>query len=184
MCSTQPGVIWLKVFRGEASSLDELCAQLPVDPEQTRKALDELVALGRITHTEAGLSSTNVVVPLGAAHGWEAAILDHFRAVALAIGSKVRAGFQGSSASDRTGGSTFSFTLDATHPSAEEVYGLLQEQRGRVQALWDRVSAYNTAHPPDDASATRVTFYLGQSVEETALDEQASEGDEAEEEEG
>jgi hypothetical protein len=172
-------VVWLKVFRGEATTLDELCAQLPVEPEQTRRALVELTALGRITQTDAGLASTNVVLPLGAAHGWEAAILDHFRAVAVAIGSKVQAGSQGSSAADRVGGSTFTFTLDPDHPHAEEVNGLLRELRGRVQALWDRVSAYNAEHAPEEANATRLTFYLGQSVEETTPDEPPPERDEA-----
>jgi hypothetical protein len=71
----------------------------------------------------------------------------------------------GARADDRIGGSTFTFTLDAGHPDAEEVYGLLRELRGRVQGLWDRVSTYNTSHPPDEESATRVTFYMGQSLE-------------------
>lgn len=160
-------VVWLKVFRGEASAVDELCAQLPVDADQTRLAVSELLALGRLQQGASGLSSTNVVLPLGAAHGWEAAILDHFRAVAVAIGIKLRAGFAGAQVSDRIGGSTFSFTLHPEHPDAEEVYGLLREVRTRVQTLWDRVSAYNTEHPADEDSTTRVTFYLGQAVEET-----------------
>jgi hypothetical protein len=167
-------VVWLKVFRGEASSVDELCTQLPVSSVETRRAVEELLKIGRLTQGKEGLTSTNVVLPLGAAHGWEAAILDHFRAVAVSIASKLRGGAQGANAQDRVGGSTFTFTLDAQHPHADEVYGLLREQRTRVQALWDRVSAYNAAHPPDEASAARVTFYLGQSVEEPA-DETAEE---------
>jgi hypothetical protein len=159
-------VVWLKVFRGEASSVDELCAQLPVDAEQTQLAVRELLKIGRLQQGAAGLSSANVVLPLGAAHGWEAAILDHFRAVAVAIGTKLRTGFDGAQASDRIGGSTFTFTLDAGNPDADEVYGLLRELRARVQPLWDRVSAHNLAQPPDENSATRVTFYLGQTLED------------------
>jgi hypothetical protein len=161
-------VVWLKVFRGEAQSVDALCSQLPVDAAQTRLAVEELLAIGRLGQGPHGLTSTNVVLPLGAEHGWEAAILDHFRAVAVAIGTKLRAGFDGAQANDRIGGSTFTFTLDAAHPDADEVYGLLRELRARVQGLWERASAYNTAHAPDEASATRVTFYLGQSLEENA----------------
>jgi hypothetical protein len=164
-------VVWLKVFRGDASSVDALSAQLPVDPAQTQRAVQELLAIGRLQQGPQGLTSTNVVLPLGAAHGWEAAILDHFRAVAVAIGSKLRAGTNGAHADDRIGGSTFTFTVDAAHPDAEEVYGLLRELRARVQVLWDRVSAYNAAHPPDEQSARRVTFYMGQSLEEHVEDE-------------
>lgn len=164
-------VIWLKVFRGEATTREGLCTQLPVPAPEIERAIDELLTLGRLKQGAAGLESTNVVLPIGSAHGFEAAILDHFRAVAVAIATKLRARSRGSQLADRMGGSTFTFTLDAAHPDAEEVYGLLREQRTRVQALWDRVSAYNTAHTPDEASATRVTFYLGQSVEEGAGDE-------------
>jgi hypothetical protein len=173
-------VVWLKVFRGEATTREALAVQLPVDAAETRRAVDELLALGRLHEGEQGLSSTNVVLPLGAAHGWEAAILDHFRAVAVAIATKLRAGTQGSNLRDRTGGSTFTFTLGPGHPHAEEVYAQLRELRTKVQALWDQVSAYNTTHPPDDASATRVTFYLGQSVEETGADDDGNGRDEAE----
>lgn len=165
-------VIWLKVFRAEATTLDALCAQLPVTHAEVARAVDELIALGRLSRGPEGLESTNVVLPLGAAHGWEAAILDHFRAVAVAIATKLRAGLSGSNLGDRIGGSTFTFTLSPEHPHADEVYGLLREQRTRVQALWERVSAHNTANPPDEASATRVTFYLGQSVEDAAGDEE------------
>jgi hypothetical protein len=168
-------VAWLKVFRGEATTLDALCAQLPVEAAQMQKAVDELIALGRLKRVHAELESTNVVLPLGAAHGWEAAILDHFRAVAVAIGTKLRAGMSGANVVDRIGGSTFTFTLDAQHPDTEEVYGLLREVRGRVQSLWERVSAYNGAHAPDEASATRVTFYLGQSIEEAAAGDEPPE---------
>jgi hypothetical protein len=173
-------VVWLKVFRGEATTREALSLQLPVDPAETRRAIDELLALGRLQEGEDGLTSTNVVLPLGAAHGWEAAILDHFRAVAVAIATKLRGGTQGAQLADRIGGSTFTFTLGPGHPHADEVYSQLRELRTKVQALWDQVSAYNTAHPPDEASATRVTFYLGQSVEEAGADDDANGRDEAE----
>ena len=169
-------VIWLKVFRGEATTREALGTQLPVAGPEIERAVDELLQLGRLKQGASGLESTNVVLPIGSAHGFEAAILDHFRAVAVAIAVKLRGGMRGAQWADRIGGSTFTFTLDAAHPDAEEVYGLLREQRTRVQALWDRVSAYNTAHAPDEASATRVTFYLGQSVEEGVAGDEPGEG--------
>jgi hypothetical protein len=169
-------VIWLKVFRGEAFTREALCTQLPVAGPEIERAVDELLKLGRLKQGASGLESTNVVLPIGSAHGFEAALLDHFRAVAVAIATKLRSGTRGAQLADRTGGSTFTFTLDAVHPDSEEVYGLLREQRTRVQTLWERVSAYNAAHTPDEASATRVTFYLGQSVEEGASSDDAGDG--------
>jgi hypothetical protein len=158
-------VAWLCVFRGEAASADELCALLPADEVHVRAAIDELCASGRLKEIDGRLESANVVLPLGTEQGFEAAVLDHFRALCVAIATKVRAGL-GARRDDRLGGSTFTFTVDAAHPLAAEVYELFRSSRERSQALWDRVSAYNQTHPPDERTATRVTFYLGQTIEE------------------
>jgi hypothetical protein len=71
-------------------------------------------------------------------------VLDHYRAVAVAIANKVRAGF-GAQAGDRLGGSTFTFTVHDAHPHASEVYALLRETRVRAQALRAPSSATVTA---------------------------------------
>ena len=160
-------VAWLKVFRGEARSVDELIASLPVPEDDVRAAVLELFTNGRLTQRGSTLESTNVVLPLGAAQGWEAAMLDHFRAVAVALATKIRRGPVQSHDADRIGGSTFTFTVHGCHPHAAEVYELLRTTRLRVQELWDRVAAHNEANPPDD-SAERVTFYVGQTIEQAA----------------
>ncbi len=156
---------WLMIFRSEAESVDELSVLLGVDAADARAAVDELLRSGRIDEDNGRLRSRNVVLPLGSEQGWEAAILDHFRTVAVAIATKVRAGFSGSKLDDRIGGSTFTFTVGAGHPHEQEVYDLLRKTRLGAQALWDKVAAHNQDHPPDPERSRRVSFYVGQTLD-------------------
>jgi hypothetical protein len=158
---------WLKVFRGEASTRAELADALGVDPELAQAAFDELVSSGRVTEEAGRLTSTNVALPLGADQGWEAAVLDHYRTVAVAIGMKVRKGFAASSEADRIGGSTFTFTVEPGHPYEQEVYELLRTTRVRAQALWDKVAARNEEQAPDLEKSAKVSFYVGQTIEQS-----------------
>jgi hypothetical protein len=158
-------IVWLKVFRGEAHTLSELGAALPVEPADLHAAVQELLSSGRLSERAGRLESSNVMIPIGTSQGSEAAVLDHFRAVSVAIAAKVRAGLAGAQADDRLGGSTFTFTVHPDHPLAREVYALLAETRSSTQALWDRVAAYNEAHPPDESLSDRVVFYVGQYAE-------------------
>jgi hypothetical protein len=159
-------LIWVKVFRGAAKRREDLVSVVPVDADLRARAIDELMASGRLEEVDGELRSTNFVVPLGSEQGWEAAILDHFRAVALAIGTKVRSGAGSSGKSDQVGGSTFTFNLTSGHPFENEVLGLLRRLRLDVQALWDKSAQYNEEHPPSSADAFKVTVYLGQMLEE------------------
>jgi hypothetical protein len=159
-------IVWVKVFRREATRREELGAIMPTDPALVARAVDELVASGRLKETHGELVATNFVLALGSDQGWEAALLDHFRAVAVAIATKVRSGLQGSDQKDRIGGSTFTFTVTSGHPFETEVYDLLRTKRLELQSLWDRVAKYNEDHPAEEEDATRVTFYLGQTLEQ------------------
>jgi hypothetical protein len=165
---------WVKVFRKEASSRADLERLLPVDPKLVEAAVDELVALGRLEEAQGALRSTNFVLALGSDQGWEAALLDHFRAVAVAIATKVRSGLKGSDEKDRVGGSTFTFTVTNGHPFEKKIYELLKAKRLEIQSLWDEVAEYNNAHPPDPDDAVRVTFYLGQTLEQTDAEDEGT----------
>ena len=103
-------------------------------------------------------------IPVGAEQGWEAAVFDHFRAVATAIAAKLQGRRPRSSQSDVIGGATVSFSVRPGHPFEREVYGLLARVRGDVNELWERVSTHNQAHPLEPAERTEVTFYFGQNV--------------------
>jgi len=159
-------LIWVKVFRGRVRRRSDIPDAIPIEAEILEHALLDLLATGRVEERDGELRSANFVVPLGSDQGWEAAILDHFRAVALAIGTKVRSGAGGSSMSDRVGGSTFTFNLTPGHPFEAEVYELLGRTRLDLQQLWDRSSRYNEQHPVDPNDAFKVTFYVGQTIEE------------------
>jgi hypothetical protein len=158
-------LMWMKVFRREATTEAELGAALPVDAETVRRGLHELSASGRVRQVDGQLVSCNMVLPLGADIGWEAAVLDHFRAVATGIATKVRAGLSGANASDAVGGSTFTFTVTPDHPLGSEVRDLFRRTRLEAQELWNRVSAHNDRHEPAPDQATKLTFYVGQSIE-------------------
>ena len=104
------------------------------------------------------------MIPVDAEHGWEAAVFDHFRAMATAIAAKLRTMGARSKPSDAIGGATLSFDLEPGHPFESEVYNLLQRVRTDVNQLWDRVTEYNAAHAVDPERRIEVTFYMGQSV--------------------
>jgi hypothetical protein len=159
------GIGWLAIFRREVTTRGELLGYLGADTKLGEAALAELLRSGRVTEADGLLQSANLVLPVGAEQGWEAALLDHFRAVTVAIATKVRSGVGAASAADRIGGSTFTFTVTPSHPLEAEVYGTLKRVRASLQSLWDKVAAYNDANPPDPEASTRVTFYLGQTVE-------------------
>jgi hypothetical protein len=165
---------WMKVFRREAATRAELIAALPVDRPVVERAIQDLLSGGRLSEENGELRSSNVVLPLGAEQGWEAAVLDHFSAVATAIASKVRGGPTGAKASDRVGGSTFTFTVGPGHPFDDEVSDLFRRTRLEAQALWDRVAAFNDSCPRSPEEASRVTFYVGQNVEQRGPDDGAA----------
>ena len=160
-------VVWLRVFLDEGATRDALARSLQLEPELLDRAVHALVDDGRLTRDHGGmLAASNVVIPLGSGKGWEAAVLDHFRAVATAIAAKAR-GRPRAGATDEIGGQTFSFSVYPGHPFEESVRALLATERARVDQLWKQVSAHNEQHGvPQDAS--RVTFYLGQMVTEAS----------------
>jgi hypothetical protein len=155
---------WYLVFRGEARTRAELQAALRCDPEMTAELMRELLASGRLTEDQGELAASNLVLSLDVESGWETAVIDHYRAVAVAIAKKVRAGIE-HRRDESTGGSTFTFTLTPGHPFEEKVSSLLSRVRSEVQGLWLEVSEYNAGKPEDLERSKRVTFYCGQSTD-------------------
>jgi hypothetical protein len=161
--------LWYLVFRKEALTTVELKQAVSADELVVDAALTELLASGRLRQNGEILEAANFVLPLGSEQGWETAALDHFRAVAVGIATKARQGIKpATQPNDTIGGSTFTFTLDDTHPFKERVLSLLKEQRATVQDLWGAVASHNADTAPGENSF-RVTFYLGQSVDLQAL---------------
>ena len=172
-------LVWLRLSRGGAMSIPELCGELRAASEAIPGAVHSLVEHGRV-HVREGEGTLEyeagpVHIPVGSSGGWEAALFDHFYAVTRALAAKVSRGLTRSSTNDLIGGSTLNFEVHPGHPHYAEVTGLLGRVRDEVNAVWHRVRAHNEAFPPDERNKMRVTFYFGQNVEppETEAEEQS-----------
>jgi hypothetical protein len=131
-----------------------------------RLVADGLIVVGRIGE-ETSYRCEQVVIPLGAAAGWEAAVFDHYQAMVTALVTKLRVGVPRSSLADKTGGSTFTFDVWPGHPLAEKVLGFLQSMREQGLALRRELDAHAEEHSrPAEMPSIRVTSYVGQVVKE------------------
>lgn len=170
-------MVWHALYR-RASTRTELEAALPASPSEIADAVDRLLSEGRVTADGDRLVADTLAIPVGAEQGWEAAIFDHFSAVANAIAAKVRKGSQRSLASDRIGGTTITFEVYPGHPDADEVYGLLGRIRQEVNDLYSRVAKRDEDTTIGERERIRVTFYFGQNVEEPGEDEASANAEE------
>lgn len=158
-------LVWLALCEEELTRA-ELAARFPDPAALVDSALDALLADGRaqraVEDGDARFSAQRVMIEVGSEAGWEAAVLDHFRAVCTALANKLRIGGRAAAGATLIGGTTLAFELTPQHPHAEEVKGLLARVRGDALEIWKRVSAYNAQHPPDEKELERVIFYAGQ----------------------
>lgn len=161
---TAAALVWLDLCRNPDASLTEAAERLGLGEELVKTALDSLTAQGRVTTRDGKVTPEPMVIPVGSEAGWEAAVFDHFQAVAGAITMKLRQGATRSTPDDTTGGSTLTFEIDREHPAAARVLGLLERVRSDVFSLWNEVEALNATRPLDERTARRVTFYFGQSA--------------------
>lgn len=161
-------LIWLFTYRAGGSTPATLRAQFQVEPSEVDAAVALLEEQGQLARDGEGESTTFAaspfVVPVGAEHGWEAAVYDHFQTVVKAIASKVRSGEARSAQDHLNGGATLTFDVSPEHPQRDEVLGLLKRVRAEVNELWTSVQAYNDGHPIADDRKTEVAFYFGQCV--------------------
>jgi hypothetical protein len=158
-------VVWLHAFLGEGRTEADFAARLMIPPHVVSKAVTLLLQEGRLKGGPDGkLLATDVVIPVGATEGWEAAVLDHFRAVASVIATKAATG-KASAETDEVGGATLTFSLYPGHPQEKAVRTLLSSVRAQANALWQAVTAHAAERPPSDDDF-KVTFYFGQTIQE------------------
>ena len=176
---TLPAAVWLIVYREGPLDESTLAARLGIDGGALRQILDDLEREGRVQRDAASgrYRSSTVTIAVGDRAGWEAAVLDHFQAVAKAIAAKVKM-TAGSELEKLVGGATLSFDVHPGHPMETEVYQLLGTVRAQVNEVWNRLAAHNREHPIADAQKTKVTFYLGQNVQRPDPDTTELESDE------
>lgn len=161
---TNEALVWVHVSSaGPVSKLD-LAGMLPLSPSVIDEALEGLLVDERIraeTRPDGVYYATDhCLIPVGEAAGWEAAIIDHHRAVLTALAAKVVSGRHSSAADDEVGGTTLSFDLWPGHPKEQEARELLATTRQRVISLWEEVEEHNRIHGSERRYT--VTFYCGQ----------------------
>ena len=176
-------VVWSAVFDRPGLSEAQLCTQLNAAPEVVRQAVALLIRDGRLRRDapqdSAPLYAEDLVVPVGAEHGWEVAVHDHFRAVANAIASKLQQGTVQARGSDVVGGATLSFDVRADHPYRARVIALLAETRERANALWNELEAFNAREPVPEGQRERVYFYFGQYLQAPPAGDEAERDEES-----
>ena len=178
-------LVWSTVQDRPRISEIELVDALRLSADAVSRAVQGLIRDGCLQREasgpEAPLVARDLIIPIGASHGWEVAVHDHFRAVANAIASKVRGGEPQSRGADVGGGATLSFDVSAGHPHRAQVISMLSEVRERVNALWNEVEAFNAQHPLSESTRERVFFYFGQYLEQrvdVGNGDQAAQGEE------
>ena len=178
-------IAWVHVYRHKQVTASELASRLRTDLERVEEVLAELVAAGRLevcskiepksadteeSSSELMYRANTCYLPVGDQVGWGAAVYDHFQAVAKAIANKLNQHGARSAQSDEVGGTTLSFDIYPGHPKEREVLSLLSRYRDELNALWDEVVEINREardqgeEPPPNA--VKVTFYMGQNVED------------------
>lgn len=158
--------VWLQIYRHGKTSYEQLSRLVPVSDSALQKAVSLLLSDRRISYeTDGGerrYVADEVLIPVGESVGWEAAVVDHHRAVLNALAAKITAGHRASTPSDEVGGTTLTFDLWPGHPKEREVRKLLSTARAAFIPLWDEVTEYNrTAKGQDEY---QVHFYCGQYV--------------------
>jgi hypothetical protein len=173
---TQASLTWVYVYRHGPIGSDDLAQELKLDAEEAEAALERLLADGRIRAEERDSGvlyrTDQCLIPLGSQAGWEAAIVDHYRALVSALIAKLAAGARSASAADEIGGSTFTFHIWPGHPCEERTRCLLSSMRTELSELWDEVNRQPDRNGQSDDRSYRVTFYCGQYLE---MDEQEEE---------
>jgi hypothetical protein len=165
-------LVWMSIYR-EPGTRDAIAERLDFEASHTLQVIDLLIAEGRVRLDGEVIRAQQFVIPVGSARGWEAAVFDHFRAMAAAIASKVQR--PTSLPHDHVGGATLSFDLHASHPHRERVLGLLARIRSDINVLWKEVSEHNAAAPIADDEKVKVYFYFGQYVDgEERLEERTT----------
>ncbi len=163
---TNAALVWVHVYRESPIRKDRLAQLLPLPPDVLDEAIHSLVADGQIrveTQPDGVYYATeHCLIPVGQAAGWEAAIIDHHRAVLNALAAKVSSGKHVSAADDEVGGTTVTYDLWPGHPREQEVRELLSSLRDRVIPLFQDITEHNRDRMQQ--VSYHVTFYFGQYV--------------------
>ena len=158
--------LWVLISRLGPIGVTELCKNLPtVPPDLIRETVSHLLEQGRV-HSLSGnadvFESNECVLSVDQQEGWEAAIFDHFQAVANVIASCSQE--RNTSERNVVGGSTFHYDVDEGHPLQNEVLTFFRRVREQGSDLRRRVDEYNRERVDRPVQPFRVAFYAGQNI--------------------
>ena len=161
-------LVWVQIYREGPLTFDRLGQLVPLSRAALEAAVETLVDDGRIRRESRDgvdhFTAEHILIPVGETAGWEAAVIDHHRAVLNAIAAKLSSRTRTSTAADEVGGTTLTFDLWPGHPREREVRGLLSSARAQLLPLWEEVEAYNREHAGGETY--QVHYYCGQHVVE------------------
>ncbi len=171
-------LVWAIVYREGPLTREELLQRTHLEGAELDRALARLVESARIERAddEAGVlyRAASLYVPLGSPVGWEAAIFDHYQAMAKTILCRLREDRAAPGLADRVGGSTYTLDVWPGHPLEQPAYETLGRLRTALVELREQVEAYNATHPVPDRF-TQVVLYVGQCL----IQQEQGGGDEA-----
>lgn len=159
-------LLWAFIYQLGPVETDEILRYSGLAQEDLDAVLARLVDSGRIeklTEGVQGYRAKELVVPLGAVQGWEAAVFDHLSAVVATVSARLSLDPSATQLAQRVGGSTYTFDVWYDHPMSEEVYSTLARVRTMLSEQRVRVEEFNHEHGIPDTH-TRVSFYAGQSL--------------------
>ena len=164
-------LLWALIYREGPCTLAEL-QKTQVDANALGPALARLLDVGRIEQAtpDGPYTARTLVLPLGSAVGWEAAVFDHFKAVVNTVTSRLRIDRNRPALADRVGGSTYTVEVWPGHPHEREAFETLKSLRSQLGALRDKIERYNADHPAPERH-TQVSMYVGQCSIERGEDE-------------
>jgi hypothetical protein len=157
-------LVWVQIYREGPMTFDRLAHLVPLSHAALETAVAALEADGRVLRELRNgidhFTAEHILIPVGQTAGWEAAVVDHHRAVLTAIAAKLSMRTRTSAAADEVGGTTLTFDLWPGHPREHEVRALLQRTRAQLLPLWEEVEAYNRQHA--EKETYQVHYYCGQ----------------------
>lgn len=155
-------LVWALIYR-EGPLTHAALLEQHADETSLNAALERLIADNRVVFSEANACyrASTLVIALGSASGWEAAVFDHFKAFVNTVTCRLRIGRTAPHLGDRIGGSTYTVEVWPGHPLEQRAYGTLSRMRSELGELRRRIEEHNASvEPPNDV--TSVTFYVGQ----------------------
>lgn len=170
-------LLWVAVHRFGPITLDEIAAQLHINPADLEDALSELVVSDRVSVESVPGRPTRYradecVLHVGNERGWEAAVFDHYQAVVSALTARLRESHSRLPEAWQ-GGTTYTFDVWEGHPNFDEAASFLSETRQRGGQLRRKIETFNRDHGPSTCRKFTFLSYVGQSVrDETTGDEE------------